>query len=150
MSKRCQGWMPAFLWLRRVWGQCQQCTLWACTAGERWHNRELLQVSSSSGGTLRGSSPGGSAPILPTLHCRSEMQLGNKSGGSYSHNQGRDTASHRAVTTTEKKGGHIQYPGQAVVTLPIRGTTATSEKRGGSIHTKNCPSMQNVQLTLAI
>ena len=32
-------WLPKFLWLRLSWGKWkQQCTLWACTTGDRWHH----------------------------------------------------------------------------------------------------------------
>ena len=57
-------------------------TLWVHTLGERGHSRVHSEVSSSTGGILSASSPSGNAPILPTLHNRSETQLRNRFWGS--------------------------------------------------------------------
>ena len=69
-----QGWFPAFPWLRQGQGQCQkQCTLWACAMGDRQHHR--MHSSVESRGLLSGSSHKRSAPIPPTSHHSSGMDL---------------------------------------------------------------------------
>ena len=50
-----------------------------------WHNRTHPQVNSSRGGILSSFSPSRRVPIQPTLHCRSEIQLRDKSGDLYSN-----------------------------------------------------------------
>ena len=79
-----------------------------------------------------------SVPVPPTLYCSSEMQLRTRSGGFYSNTQGTDLVPDRAVTTTERRGGPVQYPGQVLgttpLTPPIKGTTASIHRAKSSRH----------------
>lgn len=69
--------MPAFPELRWGWGQCQQCcSLWAHTTGDRWRHQPHTWIDSSCWRTLSNFSPNMRAPISPTSHCSSGMNLG--------------------------------------------------------------------------
>ena len=115
--------------LRWDWDQCKQhCTLWANTMAKRDTAEKIHRWTAPEEEysvalfKWEWSNPS-------TSNSRSETQLRNRSGELYSNRYGADTASDRAVTTTEQRGGPTQYPGQALITTTpvkphIKGITA--------------------------
>ena len=77
--------------------------------GKRGHDRAHSQVKNPQGGILRDFSPSGRAPIPPTVHHGSEIQLRKRTGGLYFNNWEAHHAPDRALTTTEQRGCPTQY-----------------------------------------
>ena len=127
----------------------QQCNSWASMMGEKWHNREHLQVNSSRGGKLSGFFPRGSAPILPTSHCRSET-IQKQIWGSLLQKLGsrphpwQDSNNHRTKGRAHSKfiagsGNHIShtsYQGDK--------DQHTLKKEVADIHTKSSPFTKKI------
>ena len=104
-------------------GSAPNCILWACTMGDRRHHGEHFPECSFYRGIHSGSSLSGSAPVLPTAHCSSEIDLGDV----YSNIWGADPTPNRAVTTTEEVPFNIQcrfWSPQQQSQSPVRGIMA--------------------------